>query len=60
MSATPNNEEKTMTSLLFALLVVMFPACETEDSTNCYWDGGHNNAGMPFVDINGQAIYPVK
>ena len=48
-----------MYHVIFAILVVMFPACETEDATNCYWDGG-NNEGMPFVDIDGQAIYPVR
>ena len=34
-------------------------ACDTEDSTNCYWDANvrGNGAGNSFIDVNGTAYY---
>lgn len=39
--------------------ITYLPACETEDSTNCYWDATvqGNGLGQSFVDINGTAHY---
>lgn len=36
------------------------PACEFEDSTNCFWDAevSGNSEGVSFVDIGGTAYYP--
>lgn len=34
-----------------------FPPCATEDSDNCYWDGGSNGQGRKFVSINGEVSY---
>lgn len=48
-----------MYSVLFAILTMVMPPCEYEDTMNCYWDGG-NNEGMPFIDIDGQPIYEVR
>lgn len=38
---------------------VSFPACATEDSTNCFWnaDTMGNGTGNSFIDINGTAYY---
>ena len=35
------------------------PACETEDSANCFWDASErgNGSGVDFHDINGVAYY---
>lgn len=35
------------------------PACETEDSQNCYWDASTrgNGQGQSFIDLNGTAYY---
>lgn len=30
-------------TILFTILFAMLPACPTEDSTNCGWDGGTNS-----------------
>jgi len=30
------------------------PQCQTEDSVNCYWDGGSNAEGFKFIDLNGE------
>lgn len=30
------------------------PQCETEDSVNCYWDGGSNGQGLKFIDLQGE------
>lgn len=35
---------------------VELPACVTEDSADCYWDGG-DNGGRAFVDVDGIAYY---
>lgn len=37
----------------------LFPACITEDSTNCYWNAATmgNGQGNSFIDINGTAYY---
>lgn len=39
--------------------ITYLPACETEDSTNCYWDATvqGNGLGQSFVDIDGTAHY---
>ena len=29
------------------------PLCETEDSDDCYWDGGRNGLGRSFVTEHG-------
>lgn len=33
--------------------------CDTEDSTNCYWDANvqGNGTGNSFIDVNGTAYY---
>jgi uncharacterized membrane protein len=33
------------------------PACATEDSDNCYWDGGANGEGRSFVTLDGTTYY---
>lgn len=33
------------------------PKCVTEDSDNCYWDGGKNGKGKRFVTIDGVTYY---
>lgn len=35
------------------------PACETEDSDNCWWDATEhgNGAGLSFVVIEGEVTY---
>jgi hypothetical protein len=35
------------------------PACQTEDSTNCYWDSAlhGNGTGVRFIDFHGIAYY---
>ena len=47
-----------MTGLLL-VLALFLPACEFEDSANCYWDAASsgNGLGSSFVDINGTAYY---
>lgn len=30
------------------------PQCQTEDSVNCYWDGGSNGVGAKFLDLQGE------
>lgn len=34
-----------------------YPECKTEDSSNCYWDGGKNGEGEKFWDIDGVIYY---
>lgn len=46
-----------MSAIILAIAVALFPACATEDASNCYWDGGANGTGVSFVDINGTAYY---
>lgn len=36
---------------------VELPVCVTEDSANCYWDGGENGQGWRFVDVDGSTYY---
>lgn len=38
---------------------VVLPACEYEDSSNCYWDAGArgNGQGQSFYDIAGTAYF---
>lgn len=38
----------TIIALLFSLI---FPACPTEDSTFCYWDGGANQKGSQVINF---------
>lgn len=34
------------------------PACETEASSNCYWDATRGNGeGQSFIDIEGRITY---
>lgn len=33
------------------------PPCATEDSDNCYWDGGANGDGRSFVTLHGVTYY---
>lgn len=33
------------------------PPCQSEDSDNCYWNGGSNGQGHKFISINGEVIY---
>ena len=34
--------------------------CQTEDSTNCYWDAAQhgNGQGVPFLSVDGETYYP--
>ena len=43
----------------FAYSLDALPACEWEDSTDCYWDADvqGNGEGRSFVDIAGTAYY---
>lgn len=46
-------------SILFAILLAVFPACPTEDSTYCGWaapDSG-NGQGRSFIAIGTTTIY---
>jgi hypothetical protein len=38
---------------------VKMPACEEEDSRNCYWNAATmgNGMGRSFVDVNGVTIF---
>jgi hypothetical protein len=47
-----------MLALIIALLLG-FPPCAAEDSTNCVWDAQEqgNGRGTSFVDIDGTAHY---
>lgn len=40
-------------------MVYVLPACETEDSSNCYWDAATrgNGEGISFYDIGGNAFF---
>lgn len=31
--------------------------CPTEDSSDCYWDGGANGEGRAFIDLGGVPYY---
>lgn len=44
---------------LLAILVYLLPACEAEDSTNCYWDASTqgNGVGSSFLAINDKTYY---
>lgn len=33
------------------------PKCATEDSDNCYWDGGENGKGKSFVSYRGTLTF---
>jgi hypothetical protein len=33
------------------------PPCPTEDSDNCYWDGGANGLGRSFYTEDGQTVW---
>lgn len=48
-----------MLTIILAILTAILPACESEDSTNCYFDASThgNRVGNSFVDINGKAYY---
>lgn len=48
-----------MNALIFALLMLVLPPCEYEDSPNCGWDASTsgNGEGTSFVDLNGTAYY---
>jgi hypothetical protein len=43
--------------IIFALIIAALPACQSEDSSNCYYDASANGNGVgsSFVDINGTA-----
>lgn len=47
-----------MYHILFALLATFLPACEFEDSANCYWDA--QGQGVNFIDIDGKVYYEVR
>lgn len=38
------------------------PACETEDSHNCYWDARSrgNGEGVSFFDVDGIVVYETE
>ncbi len=44
-------------SALMKKLGVNYGPCATEDSDNCYWDGGANGKGTPFVAHQGKVHY---
>ena len=46
-------------NLLLTLLTSFLPACDAEDSTNCYWDAAAqgDGVGVSFVDVGGTAYY---
>lgn len=48
-----------MLAVVLAILFAVFPACPTEDATDCAWDASThgNGTGSSFVDINGTAYY---
>lgn len=31
--------------------------CPTEDSDNCWWDGGENGKGLKFIVVDGEITY---
>lgn len=37
--------------------IPQLPMCPTEDSDNCYWDGGANGEGDQFWVQNGEVHY---
>lgn len=46
-------------NLLLAVLASFLPACDSEDSTSCYWDAtAHGNGvGVSFIDLGGNVYY---
>lgn len=40
-----------MIELILAIVIAIIPACPTEDSTGCYWDGGDNGQGHSYIAI---------
>lgn len=45
--------------VLAVLLALVLPACPTEDSNMCYWDGSEhgNGQGVSFVTVLDTPIY---
>lgn len=46
--------------ILFALIATMFPACDTEDGPNCYWDAANMGNGLGYSYVmagDGAPIY---
>jgi hypothetical protein len=42
-----------MSTFLIAILISLFPACPTEDSTLCYWDGARGNGiGNSYIALS--------
>lgn len=41
---------------IVALTPENWPPCETEDSNECYWDGGPNNKGTHYIAVNDNLI----
>lgn len=46
-------------NLIIALMFLVLPPCEYEDSPNCAWDASTsgNGIGHSFVDLAGTAYY---
>lgn len=46
--------------IVLAILTAVLPACESETSTNCYWDASEhgNGLGSSFIDVGGK-VYDV-
>lgn len=51
-------KEYTMTAILLIIVSALFPSCQTEDSTGCYWDASTqgNGQGTSFVAITDDFI----
>lgn len=47
-----------MTAILLIIVSALFPSCQTEDSTGCYWDASAqgNGQGTSFVAITDDFI----
>lgn len=43
--------------IIFAILISLLPACDSEEARNCYFDASvqGNGKGTSFVDIGGRA-----
>lgn len=48
-------------TLIAFVIMLLIPACKTEDSSNCGWDAAKqgNGQGRSFIDIGGVTIYPI-
>jgi hypothetical protein len=47
-------------AILAMLLYAVLPACPTEDSTWCGWDGGGNGLGTRYVNLWDGPTSPVQ